>query len=167
MPTSYLIDAKGVVRYVHPGFRKGDIVEIKKQIRFKTNSAKIIGAISFEILDQVAGVFESNPEIKVVIEGHTDSRGRDAYNERLSQARADAVRQYLIEQGITATRMTSRGYGETSPIESNRTAAGRAANPTAPLPRCSVLQSRRRTGFERPRGNRRSRLKSRVRDPPR
>ncbi len=66
-------------------------IEIKKQINFKTGKAIIKGAISFEILDQVGAVLKSNPEIKVVIEGHTDARGAAQYNLRLSDDRAKAV----------------------------------------------------------------------------
>ena len=103
-------------------------IEIKKEIRFKTGSAKIIGAISFEILDQVGSVLKSNPEIKVVIEGHTDDRGSASANLRLSDNRAKSVREALIERGIDADRMEAIGYGESKPIASNKSRKGRAAN---------------------------------------
>ncbi len=108
--------------------KKGNKIEIKKQINFETNKAKIKGALSFEILNQVAGVLKSNPEIKVVIEGHTDSVGPADHNLRLSDARANAVREALIERGIDAARMEAIGYGESKPIASNKTRKGRAAN---------------------------------------
>ena len=63
-----------------------------------------------------------------VIEGHTDSRGSDRYNLRLSQGRANSVRSYLIRRGIDPVRMEAVGYGEQKPIGSNRTRAGRAQN---------------------------------------
>ena len=103
-------------------------IEIKKQIRFETGKARIRGRVSFEILDQVASVLKSNPDIKVVIEGHTDSRGSAAYNLRLSDARANAVRDALIERGIDPSRLEAIGYGESRPIASNKTRRGRAAN---------------------------------------
>jgi outer membrane protein OmpA-like peptidoglycan-associated protein len=108
--------------------KKAERIEIKKQIRFDTNKASIKGRISFEILDQVSGVLKSYPEIKVNIEGHTDSVGPADYNLRLSDARANSVREALIERGIDASRLEAIGYGESKPIASNRTRKGRAAN---------------------------------------
>jgi outer membrane protein OmpA-like peptidoglycan-associated protein len=64
----------------------------------------------------------------LIVEGHTDSRGTDAYNRSLSQRRADAVRDYLIQRGYPAEHIQSRGQGEGSPIASNASAEGRANN---------------------------------------
>ena len=65
----------------------------------------------------------------VVIEGHTDSRGSDAYNQALSERRANAVRDELVnENGIAAERVSTVGYGESRPVSSNDTDAGRAQN---------------------------------------
>ena len=108
--------------------KTGDKIEIKQQINFATNKAKIIGQISFDILDQVGAVFKSNPTIKVVIEGHTDNVGKADYNLKLSDSRANSVRQALIERGVDAGRLEAIGYGQSKPIASNRTAKGRAAN---------------------------------------
>jgi len=105
-----------------------DKIVIKKQIKFETNRATIKGRISFEILDQVGGVMKSNPTIKVVIEGHTDSVGPADYNLRLSDSRANSVRDALIERGVDSGRMEAIGYGESKPISSNRSRRGRAAN---------------------------------------
>lgn len=69
-----------------------------------------------------------NPTIRVEIAGHTDSVGTDAYNNRLSQQRAEAVRTYLIQGGVQASRITARGYGETQPIADNGTEEGRGRN---------------------------------------
>lgn len=102
-------------------------IRIHQQVHFEFNKAKI-RHVSYPILNTVAQVMRDYPDIKIEVQGHTDSRGSDSYNLRLSQARAEAVRQYLIEQGIDASRMTAVGYGETQPIETNATAAGRAAN---------------------------------------
>lgn len=103
-------------------------IEIKKKINFQTGKAKIRGGESFEILDQVAAVLKSNPDIEIVIEGHTDSRGGSTYNLKLSDARANSVRAALIERGIAPERMEAVGYGESKPIASNRTRQGRATN---------------------------------------
>ncbi|MBK7772549.1 MAG: OmpA family protein [Sandaracinaceae bacterium] len=80
-------------------------------------------------LNQLAAVIASRPDIRrVSIEGHTDSRGRDQHNLRLSQQRAHAVREYLVAQGIAGDRLASQGFGEERPVESNNTPAGQAAN---------------------------------------
>jgi OmpA-OmpF porin, OOP family len=108
---------------------KKDRIEIKKQINFGTGSARIIGAQSQAILKDVAAVLRDMPVIKKVrIEGHTDSQGADASNLRLSQKRADAVMAQLIKLGIDPGRLEAVGYGETKPIASNATKAGRAEN---------------------------------------
>ncbi|MCA9697049.1 MAG: OmpA family protein, partial [Myxococcales bacterium] len=83
---------------------------------------------SFKLLDDVVTVMNSNPDITIEIGGHTDSKGSDKYNKKLSQKRVDSVRQYLIDKGIKDTRVTAVGYGEDVPIDTNRTAEGRANN---------------------------------------
>jgi OmpA-OmpF porin, OOP family len=70
----------------------------------------------------------SHPNSRLVIEGHTDSTGSSGYNQQLSQARADAVRNYLAAQGIPMERMLARGMGEDFPAASNESAAGRQQN---------------------------------------
>lgn len=68
------------------------------------------------------------PDLKVEVEGHTDNIGGDNYNQMLSEQRAASVRSFLIEHGIEADAITSRGYGETRPKAGNETAAGRQQN---------------------------------------
>jgi outer membrane protein OmpA-like peptidoglycan-associated protein len=68
------------------------------------------------------------PERRVLIEGHTDSVGSDAYNLDLSQRRADAVRDFLLQNGVNAAQISTRGYGKASPVASNATAEGRQQN---------------------------------------
>ena len=102
-------------------------IVIRQQIFFAFNRA-VIQSQSFGILDTVAQVMRDFPDISIEVQGHTDSRGNDAFNMRLSQQRADAVRQYLIQQGIAESRLSSHGYGETQPIESNATNEGRGLN---------------------------------------
>jgi outer membrane protein OmpA-like peptidoglycan-associated protein len=62
------------------------------------------------------------------VEGHTDSVGSDAYNQRLSEQRAESVRDYLLSQGLKSDILTAKGFGETTPVASNDTAAGRQQN---------------------------------------
>jgi len=104
-----------------------DGIVIHQQIFFETNRA-VIRSESFAILDTVARVMADFADISIEIQGHTDSRGSDRSNLRLSDARAASVREYLTRAGVAASRLTSRGYGETVPIETNATPEGRAAN---------------------------------------
>ena len=102
-------------------------VRITQQVHFATNRAVILPD-SFTLLNTVEQVLRDYPEISLEVQGHTDDRGSDRHNLRLSQQRADAVKDYLLRQGIDGTRLISRGYGETQPMESNRTPEGRAQN---------------------------------------
>lgn len=104
-----------------------DGIIIHQQIFFETNRA-VIRPESFAILDTVARVLRDFPDINIEVQGHTDSRGSDRSNMRLSDARAASVREYLVRAGIAPERLSSHGYGETVPIESNATPEGRAAN---------------------------------------
>ena len=92
-------------------------IEILDKVYFEYNKA-VIKSESFPILDAVAATLEGNPDIKLVeVQGHTDERGNDAYNLKLSDERAKAVVAYLVEKGITADRLEGQGYGETQPID--------------------------------------------------
>ena len=81
-----------------------------------------------EKLARISGIVLAYPELKLAIEGNTDSVGGDVYNQGLSERRAEAVRSYLAEQGIPQSSMTAAGLGETQPIASNATAKGRQQN---------------------------------------
>jgi len=105
---------------------RGQIV-ISQQIFFETASDRILPK-SFPILQAVANVLVAMPELKISIEGHTDNRGKPAYNLDLSDRRSKSVRAWLIEHGIAAERLTARGFGQEKPIADNRTARGRATN---------------------------------------
>ncbi len=96
-------------------------------IRFRSNSSEL-DTDSVSILDQVADALAQSPETTVAISGHTDSTGNDERNLVLSRERAEKVRNYLIDRGISGDRMTSQGYGSTQPIASNNTVTGRALN---------------------------------------
>ncbi len=79
-------------------------------------------------LEQLRSFLLKNPNLRVEIGGHTDSKGTDQYNQNLSTQRARVVYQYLVDHGIDKSRLTYKGYGETQPVQSNQTDAGRAAN---------------------------------------
>lgn len=101
---------------------------ILEQVQFDTSKATI-KPVSEQLLDEVAGVLKEHPElVRLEVQGHTDSAGGRAMNQRLSQDRAEAVREALIRRGIVDNRLTARGYGPDQPIGSNRTAEGRQAN---------------------------------------
>lgn len=103
-------------------------LEIKEKVLFDTGKATI-DQRSYSLLDEVADALKAHPEVKAVqVEGHTDNRGSAKLNKKLSQARAEAVRKYLIGKGIEANRLTAKGYGSSRPIADNKTAAGRDAN---------------------------------------
>ena len=102
-------------------------IELKQKVFFATAKARILPR-SFALLNEVGKVLKDRPKIHIRIEGHTDSRGNNRYNLKLSQRRADSVRRYMENQGVGNNRMVSVGYGETRPIASNRTRAGRAMN---------------------------------------
>lgn len=97
-------------------------------IYFSTNAADIKPE-SFGMLKEIAGVLSSNPDVKVVIIGHTDSDGDEAHNMELSKQRAEAVKSALVTNfGILPDRLSTDGKGESQPAESNDTSAGKAAN---------------------------------------
>ena len=102
---------------------------ITQKIHFEFNRS-IIRPVSYPILDDVARLLNMNPQINQIrIEGHTDSVGSDAYNQRLSEKRANAVRTYLIKRGrIAPSKLVAVGYGEKRPIADNSTNRGRALN---------------------------------------
>jgi outer membrane protein OmpA-like peptidoglycan-associated protein len=79
-------------------------------------------------LDQVAQVLSQYNETYIDVYGHTDSTGSDAYNQQLSERRAQSVANYLEGRGVQSARIGTRGFGETQPIAANDTEEGRAAN---------------------------------------
>ncbi|MEX2261781.1 MAG: OmpA family protein [Bryobacteraceae bacterium] len=81
-----------------------------------------------EKLAKVAGIILAHPGLMLEVEGHTDSVGSDEYNQRLSEQRATSAGEYLAQQGIPATSITTRGFGKTEPVAPNDTAAGRRQN---------------------------------------
>src|SRR5690606_29336334 len=96
---------------------QADRLEIMEKVYFRTNSARI-DRRSYSLLDQIAAVLNAHPEIlRVRVEGHTDSRGNDARNLRLSRQRAEAVVKYLVRTGRVDTgRLDAVGFGEQQPV---------------------------------------------------
>ena len=108
-------------------FEEGQRNIVLEGVTFETGRA-VLTAASQTILDRVAESLVASPEVNVEVQGHTDNTGSLAGNTRISQARADAVRSYLISKGVAAARLTARGYGPSQPKAPNTTADGRAQN---------------------------------------
>jgi outer membrane protein OmpA-like peptidoglycan-associated protein len=84
--------------------------------------------VAREKLAKVAGIIAGHPGLRLDVEGHTDSVGGDDYNQRLSEQRGAAVRDYLTRQGMATSSVTAKGFGKTQPVASNDTAEGRQQN---------------------------------------
>ncbi|WP_328700980.1 OmpA family protein [Corallococcus silvisoli] len=103
-------------------------IVILDKVYFATNKDVILPK-SFGLLAQVASILRTHPELeRVRVEGHTDSQGDDAKNLDLSQRRANHVRDWLMKSGIAGQRLEAVGHGETKPVDTNATAAGRENN---------------------------------------
>ena len=101
--------------------------EYAKTILFDTGKSTIKSQ-SAEVLGDIIKILKEYPTSKFTVEGHTDSVGSEKLNQRLSDSRANSVKEYLIENGIDAFRLSALGYGESKPIDSNKTRKGRANN---------------------------------------
>ena len=96
-------------------------------VTFDFNKATLKPAAT-ETLDKVAAELRKQTEVAYEVAGFTDNSGPEAYNQGLSERRAIAVRDYLVDHGVSAEQLTVRGHGESNPVASNATKAGRAKN---------------------------------------
>jgi outer membrane protein OmpA-like peptidoglycan-associated protein len=129
-PSGVEVDAEGCQVLFQPT-KKTLILE---GVNFETGKSTLTPE-SETILNGVAESLVANDSIRVQVTGHTDNTGSLALNRRLSRARADAVRTYLISRGVAEDRLTARGFGPDQPVASNRTAEGRAQNRRVELTR--------------------------------
>ncbi len=110
---------------------KAGIVKIEQivaaNVMFKSNSANLTRN-SYPAIKELADSMKTNPDLNLLIEGHTDNQGGDAYNVKLSEDRANAVKKLLIKFGIPDNRIEVRAFGDSQPEGSNNTSAGRALN---------------------------------------
>jgi outer membrane protein OmpA-like peptidoglycan-associated protein len=103
------------------------LVSTMPDVLFETNSF-VLKPAARESLAKVAGIFLAYPDLRLEVDGHTDSTGSDSYNQQLSEKRAASVRDYLTQQGIPISSVAIQGFGKTQPVASNATAAGRRQN---------------------------------------
>ena len=103
------------------------IVDLARAVYFVTGSSKFTDEAQIR-MEQISDILNKYKDIKFDVEGHTDNTGSDKINDKLSQARADAVRTYLIEHGFPADMITAKGYGSRNPIGDNKTRKGRQQN---------------------------------------
>lgn len=106
---------------------EGIIVKFDSGILFDVDQATLKGAARTNI-ESLATSLKNNPQTNILIVGHTDASGTDAYNYKLSERRAASVKTYAVSQGISAARLTTEGRGETEPISDNTTDSGKAQN---------------------------------------
>jgi outer membrane protein OmpA-like peptidoglycan-associated protein len=135
-----------------PLFREHESVVVLEGLFFAPSEA-VVEQRSLPALAQLAAQLRADTTLRIEIAGHTDASGRARTNVILSQARAEAVRAYLVQQGIAPGRMTARGYGASRPVASNATADGRAQNRRVELRRrtpAEASDSAARAGAVRP-----------------
>lgn len=106
---------------------KADRLELSQKILFSVNGSRILPK-SNALMTEIGTALRDRGDVCIRIEGHTDSTGKLANNMKLSQARADSVKTYLVGKGVAATRLSTKGYGPEQPVDSNATATGRERN---------------------------------------
>ncbi len=120
-----IIIAKGSTNLYARLMAEGEIVT--NDIHFEYNKA-VLKPGSFTIIKEVAAMMKKHPEVRLKIEGHTDNSGSAKYNQALSEKRAAAVMASLLKLGIKTSRLTSEGFGESKPLNSNKTEKERILN---------------------------------------
>lgn len=129
-----IASSRGMADFVKKVFLKK--VEKKRwvfpSVQFDTDKYNIKPEYQ-KLLDEAVGILKKHPSIKLRIEGHTDSRASEGYNQTLSENRAKAVMEYLVNKGISPSRLTTVGYGLSRPVAPNTTPAGMAKNRRAEL----------------------------------
>lgn len=106
---------------------EGIVVEFSEKVLFGFDQS-VLNATSKQSLDKLVTVLNEYPDTDIEVQGHTDSKGSDSYNEKLSRRRADAVSSYLRSKGIASSRLSTKAYGESAPKYSNESTDGAAQN---------------------------------------
>ncbi|HKE17939.1 MAG TPA: OmpA family protein [Kofleriaceae bacterium] len=107
---------------------RGTVITLSGQVLFRTNAASLLPIAEQQLRKVAEALQETDESRKIVVAGHTDSRGSNVANRRLSLARAESVRAFLVQSGVAADRISASGRGEDEPIADNRSAEGRANN---------------------------------------
>ena len=129
------IEVQGVQNRIKRVMKDLEAMETEEEIKIQLSSEILFEFDSYElssnaepVLRKVVEVLLEYPENSVVIEGHTDSEGTDAYNQTLSENRANSVKTWLVSAGIDGARLQAIGHGESKPVASNETDEGRGKN---------------------------------------
>ena len=130
---------------------------ILRGVNFDFDKA-IIRHDAADILDEAAEILRDQPDVEVSVDGHTDGVGKDEYNQRLSERRAQAVADYLSSHGVAASRLHAHGFGKSHPVASNDSEEGRAQNRRVELNIVGGPHHEERHGAETPRQRRERRI---------
>jgi outer membrane protein OmpA-like peptidoglycan-associated protein len=106
---------------------EGIVVDFSEKILFGYDRSDLSGSAEGN-LDKLVNILKEYPDTNIEVQGHTDSKGSEKYNMRLSERRAGSVSQYLNSKGVTSSRVNTKGYGESAPVADNATDDGRAQN---------------------------------------
>jgi outer membrane protein OmpA-like peptidoglycan-associated protein len=104
--------------------REVGTVEVIDNIYYKFDKYQLEPE-SYPSLDKIVKMLQDNPTMVIELSGHTDSKGSDAYNQKLSQLRAESCVEYIVSKGISRDRLTAKGYGEAIPVAPNKTDDGK------------------------------------------
>lgn len=107
---------------------RGMVITLSGSVLFASNKAELLPAAQQRLADVAKALNQGSPEAQIVVEGHTDAKGSQSHNMELSARRAEAVRDYLVSQGVDPGRTRSMGLGFTRPVSDNKSAEGRANN---------------------------------------
>jgi outer membrane protein OmpA-like peptidoglycan-associated protein len=107
---------------------RGTVITLSGGVLFASSKSELLPAAQLKLNSVADALMQQDPDSKMVVEGHTDSQGGDAYNQDLSQRRAQTVRDYLVTRGVAADRVTAQGFGASRSIADNKSAEGRANN---------------------------------------
>jgi outer membrane protein OmpA-like peptidoglycan-associated protein len=107
---------------------RGMVITLSGEVLFPSGQSTLLPGAMVKLNDVADALTKSNPESRIVVEGHTDSQGKPGFNQELSLRRAQAVRDYLVSRGMAGDRITAQGMGSTRPIADNSNPEGRANN---------------------------------------
>ena len=107
---------------------RGMVITLSGSVLFASGKSELLPAAEAKLSDVAKALSQQDPDAKMVVEGHTDSQGAAAFNQDLSQKRAESVRSYLVSHGIASDRITAQGFGPSRAVADNTSAEGRANN---------------------------------------